>query len=595
MSETLWHVLRFSSAALGVAMVVANGVVAAEAPATQNILEEPTVDLPRGALTENKQATETPEAKKSAIAPSTTLAQVPVSESTQPARSLAQINRYAEQGTKMGQVTSVSQLSDVDPTHWAFQALQSLVERYGCIEGYPDRTYRGNRALTRYEFAAGLNACLDRIQELIAAAVADLPSKEDIATIRRLQEEFAAELATLRGRVDALEARTAKLEVQQFSTTTKLDGEAIFAIADAFGDDDQVNTVFHNRIRLNFLTSFTGKDRLFTRLQAGNATTLITGAILDDGSSGTQEGRFPYDGPSDNDIVLDRLDYRFPLGKQATVTILAANDLHHYYADTVNPFFEGFGGGKGATSRFAERNPIYRLGGLGAGIGFNYLFNKNMRLDLGYIANEASDPTSADGLFNGNYSALAQLVFGSRYKIAFTYINAYDGGTPTRFGFGGTGTSLANLSPGALSRVTALGSGTLTTPVASNSYGIEVSLPFSSRFIVNGWVGKTDARLIGLGDADIWNYAVALGFPDLGKKGNLAGVVVGAEPHLTDLDVPGQENFPDDIPFHIEGFYKLQVTDHISVTPAVIWLTAPNQNNNNDDIFIGTIRTTFSF
>ena len=52
------------------------------------------------------------------------------------------------------QVTSVSQLSDVQPTDWAFQALQSLVERYGCIVGYPDKTFRGNRALTRYEFAA---------------------------------------------------------------------------------------------------------------------------------------------------------------------------------------------------------------------------------------------------------------------------------------------------------------------------------------------------------------------------------------------------------------------------------------------------------
>jgi len=40
----------------------------------------------------------------------------------------------------------------------------------GCIAGYPDGTYRGNRALTRYEFAAGLNACLDRVNELIAAA-----------------------------------------------------------------------------------------------------------------------------------------------------------------------------------------------------------------------------------------------------------------------------------------------------------------------------------------------------------------------------------------------------------------------------------------
>jgi uncharacterized protein with NRDE domain len=55
-------------------------------------------------------------------------------------------------------VTSVSQLSDVKPTDWAFTALQSLVERYGCIAGYPDSTFRGRQATSRYEFAAGLNA-----------------------------------------------------------------------------------------------------------------------------------------------------------------------------------------------------------------------------------------------------------------------------------------------------------------------------------------------------------------------------------------------------------------------------------------------------
>ncbi|MBE9106237.1 carbohydrate porin, partial [Nostoc cf. edaphicum LEGE 07299] len=112
---------------------------------------------------------------------------------------------------KLAQVTSVSQLSDVQPTDWAFQALQSLVERYGCIAGYPNQTYRGNRAMTRYEFAAGLNACLDRINELIATATGDLVKKEDLATLQKLQEQFAAELATLRGRVDAVEARTAEL------------------------------------------------------------------------------------------------------------------------------------------------------------------------------------------------------------------------------------------------------------------------------------------------------------------------------------------------------------------------------------------------
>lgn len=134
---------------------------------------------------------------------------------------------------RLAQVTSVSQLSDVQPTDWAFQALQSLVERYGCIAGYPNLTYRGNRALTRYEFAAGLNACLDRVNELIATATGDLVTKEDLAALQKLQEQFAAELTTLRGRVDAVEARTAELEANQFSTTTKLNGEAIIAAVGA--------------------------------------------------------------------------------------------------------------------------------------------------------------------------------------------------------------------------------------------------------------------------------------------------------------------------------------------------------------------------
>ena len=112
----------------------------------------------------------------------------------------------------MSQVTSVSQLRDIQPIDWAFQALQSLVERYGCVSGYPDKTFRGNRALTRYEFAAGMNACQDRIQDLIAISITDAAKKEDLKTLRTLQEQFAAELTTLRGRTDRLEAKTATLE-----------------------------------------------------------------------------------------------------------------------------------------------------------------------------------------------------------------------------------------------------------------------------------------------------------------------------------------------------------------------------------------------
>jgi Carbohydrate-selective porin, OprB family/S-layer homology domain len=182
------------------------------------------------------------------------------------------------QSHTMSQVTSVSQLSDVQPTDWAFTALQSLVERYGCIVGYPNSTYQGNRALSRYEFAAGLNVCLDRLSELMASRTADLVTQEDLATLQRLQTEYATELKTLRGRVDSLEARTTTLEAQQFSTTTKLEGEAVFFAADVFGADvgKQNNTVLQDRVDLDLVTSFTGSDRLLVQLEAGNVVAFNT-------------------------------------------------------------------------------------------------------------------------------------------------------------------------------------------------------------------------------------------------------------------------------------------------------------------------------
>jgi hypothetical protein len=61
------------------------------------------------------------------------------------------------------QVTSVNQFSDLRPSDWAYQALTNLVEKYGCVAGYPDGTYKGGQAMTRYEAAALLNACLDRV------------------------------------------------------------------------------------------------------------------------------------------------------------------------------------------------------------------------------------------------------------------------------------------------------------------------------------------------------------------------------------------------------------------------------------------------
>lgn len=541
-----------------------------------------------------------------------------------PERTLNQILQYGNENSgnrnSQGQVTSVSQLTDVDPTHWAFQALQSLVERYGCIEGYPDRTYRGNRALTRYEFAAGLNACLDRINELIAAAVTDLPSKEDLATIRRLQEEFAAELATLRGRVDALEARTARLEAQQFSTTTKLKGEVIFAVTDAFGgastggNDDDNNTVFQNRVRLEFQTSFSGRDLLHTRLAAGNASLFdfparnTVGAGLDAVNlrtfEGTQQFNLGSSPNNNNDIILDWLAYEFPLVGKSRAYVAAAGGIHSDYTPTVNPYFEDYDGGNGALSAFAQESPIYRIGG-GAGAGVNLAFGgggilRPSSLTLGYLAGPgANNPLDKNGLFDGDYAALAQLNFNvsDTFGLALTYVHGYHNSDSAIFDLGGSprsgvpeggvvGTGLANY-PGRVAG--------FSRPLVSNSYGASAALRISKNFSISGYASMTDAIIVGRGNATIWTWGGGLAFPNLGKEGNLLGLFAGVEPYLTDLDVPGDPNFEDDTPYHIEGFYKIQVTNNISVTPGVIWLMSPNQDNDNDDIFIGTLRTTFSF
>lgn len=59
----------------------------------------------------------------------------------------------------------------MQPTDWAFQALQSLIERYSCIARYPDGDFKGNRAMTRFEFATALNACLDKVNQIINADI----------------------------------------------------------------------------------------------------------------------------------------------------------------------------------------------------------------------------------------------------------------------------------------------------------------------------------------------------------------------------------------------------------------------------------------
>ncbi|WP_414544515.1 iron uptake porin [Nostoc sp. CCY0012] len=566
MSNILWKSLVVSPAVLGATLLVSGAAIAAPSTTTEVSATEQTVIE---------------------VAPQPEILAQAANDNV-----INQVNSYSNEGrqnTTLSQVTSVSQFSDVQPTDWAFQALQSLVERYGCIAGYPNATYRGNRALTRYEFAAGLNACLDRVNELIATATADAVTREDLATLQRLQEEFSAELATLRGRVDSLEARTAELEANQFSTTTKLVGEAIFAVTDAFGDTvgDNNNTVFQNRVRLDLQTSFTGRDILHTRLASGNAENFNLGTEVGGLPSGEGLQTFNVGNTGSNNVNIDWLAYYVPVGP-AQVYIAATGGIHSDYAATNNPYFEDFDGGNGALTTFASENPIYRIGG-GAGLALTLPFGQGggilrpSSLTVGYLGSEPNSPGLGEGVFNGNYAALGQLNFsvGDRLALAATYVHGYHGAGSSLFDSGSVtnpivGSSLANI---------------LQNPSSTNSYGVSAAFRPSDRLSVSGFVSYTDVTGFGVDDdKEVWTYGVGVALPDFGKRGNVLGIFAGAQPYARGV-VDGFNR----LPYQVEGFYKYQVSDNISVTPGVIWLTNPGQNSDNSDAVIGTLRTTFTF
>ncbi len=529
---------------------------------------------------------------------------------------------------KLAQVTSVSQLSDVQPTDWAFQALQSLVERYGCIAGYPNQTYRGNRAMTRYEFAAGLNACLERINELIATATGDLVKKEDLATLQKLQEQFAAELATLRGRVDAVEARTAELEANQFSTTTKLNGEVIIAGVGASGgapNDSDPNIILVNRVRLNLTTSFTGKDSLITGLQAYNFLGGATGEgslqqglglaspLLSASSARTSfEPQFPglnvntLSSVGANSVQLYKLLYVFPVANKLTLFAGTAAETSDAFP-VITPFY---GEGQESISRFAGLNPVLRVSGGTSGTGLasaaGFIFNISPNLDLRALygsvnanlpeksASEAVPGVSTTplgaGLFSGSSIIATQLTFkpipaldiGLNYAHSYHEINIL-------------ATGLVSSDIGALAGV-ATG-----TPLTLNSVGGTVTWRLSPKIALSGYGAAifVDAASNSVDASTTFtSWMAGVHFRDLFKSGNTAGILFGQPLYRSDTGGSAQLTPTGDnraTPYHLEAYYRLQVSDNISITPGAFVLFNPEGNGNNETTTVGVLRTTFTF
>jgi hypothetical protein len=483
--------------------------------------------------------------------------------------SSATISSYMEQQDvdrfraweSQNQVTSINQFSDVRPTDWAYQALSNLIERYGCVAGYPDGTFKGGQAMTRFEAAALLNACLDRVTEVTDE-------------LKRLMAEFEKELAVLKGRVDGLESKVKTLEAQQFSTTTKLRGEASFILGGSpdfdspipwrkVGDDESTTdrpnqTSFNYDVRLSFDTSFSGKDLLRTRLRAGNFQTLPFG-------SSSQIFKLDKAESTENRVEIDRLFYRFPVadGFNLTVGALVRNTemisfIPSAYKSDILDFF-GLAGASGVYNKAT-----------GAGVGLSWRQqvekgNPFITFDVNYVASSGFDDSTV-GAFSSDsgINALAQLgIRGPSWGAAVGY----------RYGTENSRIRVPNFS------------GTLLD--GQNSSSVSIAGYWSP--IDAGWAPSISAGYGynggsgGFDDSQSW--MVGLQWSDVFMEGNAAGVAFGMPPFTSGDDSES---------WLFEVFYKYQATDNISITPAFFY-ASDYRNNSGFGTWGGVIQTTFRF
>ncbi len=496
-----------------------------------------------------------------------------------PAATLASPDDYAD---ALAQVTNVNQLRDVSPTDWAYEALRSFSDRYGCIAGFPDRNYQGSQPLTRYEFAAGLNSCLNQIERLIAGG--ERVSSQDTATLQRLSQDFEAELATLGGRVDELESRVAVVEENQFSTTTKLRGQALFAanaggftgdeIIDPLGDtitDSQPEATLLYRANLDFDASFTGTDNLKIRLDTGsngfddNAANVLEpnfGSILNYSDSP----------PHDGELSVGRLYYSFKPAQNIQVAIGPAMVATDYidFSQYTRPSFRGI-----STESLAQNYILFPIEGPSAGAFTSWTFKEKFTIRGTYNAAEAANPNEDVGGIIEGLSTFTALLYGG---------GSGDGGL---FGDFYQGMVELEYAPVETAAIRLQYSGGEVFDNRFDVLGVNAEWQFIPRLAVFGRYGYGGYDDTAFGDINPNYWMAGLSFTDLLKEGATLGIAAGQPFIVSEIGDDTQTNF--------EAYYNYPITDFISIAPIFQVITNASNQSANDPIYTGTIRSVFNF
>jgi len=529
---------------------------------------------------------------------------------------------------ELSQVTDVNQLRDVEPTAWAYEALKSLVERYGCIVGYPDRTFRGNRALSRWEFAAGLNACMNTMERLLQENVAVL--REDLDKLKRLAQDFEAELAAMGARVDNLESRVSYLEDHQFSTTTKLFGVATMYVAGAAGNRTATSNIITDQgiktlrpaaqiqrqatlqysTLLSLTTSFSGTDSLSVDLWTSNLTPFSSSIFgFTPNVTGTNMSRLSFDAPpNNNSLAIADLIYKFRPFENLSVFIDAVGGEVSGELLTSTQPFATFAPYTVSISRFGRFDPIYYQTLARPGIAANYKFNDQLSFGAGFYGDfDSGNPQT--GLFNGGNAAIAQLAYFPTDTLGMTlvYVRSYN---PAGVGVAVSGQT------GSLYADQPFGTNFIPPGTVGNPNPAPASIATSADHATFGFGWRALPELAFTGDigfafahaeqanpafnvnrgdsATIFEWNFGLSLIDLFGQGNVGSLMVGNPYRVISQGSSGLR--PEgDTAWHIEAAYKYNLNNNISVQPGFLVVIHPENNNSNPPIWIWQLKTSYFF
>ncbi len=446
-------------------------------------------------------------------------------------------------------VTDVAALSDVQPTDWAYQSVKTLVERYGLMNS--SKIFRGNQSLTRFEFT--------RVMSQVMEQVGPIATEDDLQIIRKLQNLYEEAGSDLQSRTTTFENSESRLTHQQFSTTTKFSGTSDQILTN--GSSNSKSSVV-SRVRLNFDTSFSGRDLLVTQLEAGNAGLDAVGLNQQrQGNRLSTLGSIADGGGLDavgvaSNVRIRKLYYSFPVSKTVNLTVGSVIPPSDFIDR--NPFANN--SGRNFASSFFMNNPLVvqnlidRTGG--AGVVAEWAMRKDLSLRGLLVGARSSDPQV--GLFRDQYQATIEGEYRLSTRpitVRAQFTNATVNGSQVN-ALGLSGEWMSSRQVGAFARL-----------------GIA---QYSGSNTVLG--GKFDAVPM--------TWAIGGIVRNFVIPGSKAGLAIG-QPFITgSLGNATQTN--------VEAYFGLLVNDRINFSPSILYVINPD-NQVASSVWQWALRMTFDF